>query len=61
MTGPDLKPDRRLRALATASGAALLLAAGLGAAWMGRGPLAEAALERWLARQGVSADARRDE
>lgn len=56
MTGPDLKPVRRRRALATASGAALLLAAGLGAAWLGRGPLAEAALEAWLARQGVAAD-----
>lgn len=56
MTGPDLKPVRRRRALATASGAALLLAAGLGAAWLGRGPLAEAALERWLAGQGVAAD-----
>jgi hypothetical protein len=56
LTDPDLKPVRRRRALATASAAALLLAAGLGAAWLGRGPLAEAALERWLAGQGVAAD-----
>lgn len=56
MSGPDLKPVRRRRALATASGAALLLAAGIAAAWLGRGPLAEAALERWLAGQGVAAD-----
>lgn len=41
---------------ATASAAVLLFAAGLGAVWLGRGPLAEAALERWLAAQGVASD-----
>ncbi|MFY7977600.1 MAG: hypothetical protein ACOVOB_07165, partial [Brevundimonas sp.] len=56
MTAPDLKPVRRRRVPATASAAVLLFAAGLGAVWLGRGPLAEAALERWLAAQGVASD-----
>jgi hypothetical protein len=40
----------------TAAVLALLVAAGAGAAWLARGPIAGAAIEAWLARQGVEAE-----